>query len=81
MRDKRKMKKGDIIEGVIEHYSFPNRGSFFHKEENVQETIERKVIVKDALPGQTVQARVIKKKEGRAEARLLDVKKKSPLEN
>ncbi len=74
------MKKGDIIEGVIEHYSFPNRGSFFHKEENGQETIERKVIVKDALPGQTVQARVIKKKEGRAEARLLDVKKKSPLE-
>ncbi len=74
------MKKGDIIEGVIEEYSFPNKGSFIYKEEVNGETIERKVVVKDALPGQTVKARVIKKKQGRAEARLLDVKKKSPLE-
>ena len=71
------MKKGDIIEGIIDHYSFPNRGSFIYKEDD---GTERKVIVKDALPGQTVQARVIKKKQGRAEARLLDVKKKSSLE-
>ena len=81
------MKKGDIIEGVIEEYSFPNRGSFFHYEEkkdasgeNVIETITRKVTVKGALPGQTVKARVKKKKEGKADAILLDVVKSSPLE-
>ena len=36
------MKKGDIIEGRIETYSFPNKGSF-HLE-------DRKIIVKNALP-------------------------------
>ena len=69
------MKKGDIIEGVIEEYSFPNKGSFFHTEEkmdasgeNVIDTITRKVTVKGTLPGQKVKARVKKKKEGKAEA-------------
>ena len=71
------MKKGDIVEGVIEHYSFPNRGCFYLEE---SETGKRKVLVKGALPGQKVSARVIKKKEGRAEARLLDVLERSPLE-
>ena len=81
------MKKGDIIEGVIEEYSFPNKGSFFHTEEKtdasgekVIDTITRKVTVKGVLPGQTVKARVKKKKEGKAEAILLDVVKSSPLE-
>ena len=27
------MKKGDVIEGVIEEYSFPNKGSFYHNED------------------------------------------------
>ena len=77
------MKKGDIIEGVIEEYSFPNKGSFIHIEENAQAEggkIERKVTVKGALPGQTVKARIKKKKEGKAEAILVDTVKKSPLE-
>lgn len=81
------MKKGDIVQGVIEEYSFPNRGSFFHTEEikdakgeNVIDTITRKVTVKGSLPGQTVKARVKKKKEGKADAILLDVVKNSPLE-
>ena len=77
------MKKGDIIEGVIDEYSFPNKGSFIHIEENAQAEggkIERKVTVKGTLPGQTVKARVKKKKEGKAEAVLVDTVRKSPLE-
>ena len=77
------MKKGDIIEGKIEKYSFPNRGSFLHIEENPQAEggqIERNVTVKGALPGQTVKVRIKKKKEGKAEGVLLDVVKKSPQE-
>ena len=77
------MKKGDIIEGKIEKYSFPNRGSFLHIEENPQAEggqIERNVTVKGVLPGQTVKVRIKKKKEGKAEGILLDVVKSSPLE-
>ena len=33
------MKKGDIVEGVIEHYSFPNRGSFFLNETTETENV------------------------------------------
>ncbi len=77
------MKKGDIVEGKIESYSFPNRGSFLHIEENEQAPdgkIERVITVKGALPGQTVKARIKKKKEGKADGILLDVVKKSPQE-
>ena len=77
------MKKGDIVEGIIDEYSFPNKGSFIHIEDNPQAEggkIERKVTVKGTLPGQTVRARIKKKKEGKAEAVLLDTVKKSPLE-
>jgi len=77
------VKKGDIIEGKIEKYSFPNRGSFLHIEENPQAEggqIERNVTVKGALPGQTVKVRIKKKKEGKAEGILLDVVKSSSLE-
>ena len=77
------MKKGDIVEGVIDEYSFPNKGSFIHIEENPQAEggkIERRISVKGVLPGQTVKVRIKKKKEGKAEAVLFDVVKKSPLE-
>lgn len=76
------MKKGDIIEGVIEEYSFPNKGSFYYveKDQNSGEDVTKKVTVKGALPGQTVKARVKKKREGKAEAILNDVVKKSQLE-
>ena len=77
------MKKGDIVEGVIEHYSFPNKGSFIHIEENPGAQggeIRRRITVKGALPGQTVRVRIKRKKEGSAEGTLLDVVKNSPLE-
>ena len=36
------MKKGDVCEGIIERYDFPNKGSF--------QVDERKVTIKGALP-------------------------------
>lgn len=66
------MKKGDRVSGVIEKMEFPNKGMM---------TIEgEKVVVKNALPGQTVLAAVSKKRKGKCEGRLLEVLEPSPLE-
>ncbi len=66
------MRKGDIVEGVIDHVDFPNKGYIL--------TQEGPVIVKNGIPGQTVRAMVNKKKHGRVEARLLERLQPSPLE-
>ena len=66
------MKKGDIVEGVIDKYSFPNKGSMMVE--------DKRVIVKGTLPGQTVRGRIIKKKSGLYEAAVIDTLKASPLE-
>ena len=66
------MKKGDVIEGVIESYSFPNKGSFLRD--------DRKIIVKNALPGTEAKIRITKKKSGYAEGIVEKVIKTSPLE-
>ncbi len=66
------MKKGDVIEGVIESYSFPNKGSFLRD--------DRKIIVKNALPGTEAKIRITKKKSGYAEGIIEKVIKTSPLE-
>jgi 23S rRNA (uracil-5-)-methyltransferase RumA len=67
------MKKHDIVEGTIENYDFPNKGSFAAE--------DRKVTVKGALPGQRVSCRITKLKKGKAEGRLLEVIAQSPLED
>ncbi len=67
------MKKGQIIEGVIERVDFPNKG-IIKTEEGKQ------VIVKNAIPGQKVSASINKIRKGKAEGRLLEVLEKSPLE-
>ena len=67
------MKKGDILEGKIEEYDFPNKGSLFAS--------ERKVTIKGALPGQTVSYRVKKKKAGMAEGTVLEVLERAPIED
>ena len=77
------MKKGDIIEGRITAYSFPNKGSFMYSAPSASgdgSIEERKIIVKNALPGSLVKVRIIKKKTGYAEGTVLDVIEKSPLE-
>ena len=67
------MKKGQIIEGVIERIEFPNKG-IIHTEEGKQ------VIVKNGVPGQKVSVAINKIRKGKCEGRLLEVLEKSPLE-
>ena len=66
------MKKGQIVEGIVERVDFPNKG--------VVKTEEGTCIVKNALPGQRVKAGINKVRKGKAEGRLLEVVEKSPLE-
>ncbi len=65
-----RMKKGEIYEGKVSYVNFPNKG--------IIENGDDKVTVKNALPGQTVQYRVTKKKRGRAEGTVLEVLEKAP---
>ncbi len=67
------MKKGQVIEGVIERVDFPNKGIILTEE-------GKQVTVKNAIPGQKVSASVNKIRKGKAEGRLLEVLEKSPLE-
>lgn len=66
------MKKKDIITVKIDDVRFPNKAYGFVEGE--------KVIIKNGIPGQTLSAQVIKKKNGNIEARLLEVLERSPLE-
>lgn len=67
------MKKGEIYEGVITQFDFPNKG--------ILKMEDRKVVVKGALPGQKVQFMVTKKKSGMADGRLLEVLEPAPIED
>ena len=55
------MKKGQVYEGVIESVEFPNKGIV-----NVSQE-DRRVIVKNGVPGQKVRFSVNKVKKGKAE--------------
>ena len=66
------MKKGDLIEGIVREVKFPNKG--------IVETEDGICIVKNAITGQRVEARVNKKRKGRAEGALVRVLQRSPLE-
>lgn len=66
------MKKGDILEGVIERVEFPNKGILMAGDE--------RVVVKNAIPGQTVRVTVTKRRKGKYEGRVQEVLKKAPLE-
>lgn len=59
------MKKGQIIEGIVQRVDFPNKG--------IVETGDGACIVKNALPGQKVRCAVNKVRKGKAEGRLLEV--------
>ena len=66
------MKKGQVYQGVCERVDFPNKGIV---------TVEGKTcVVKNALPGQTVQFRVNKIRKGKAEGALLEIIEKTPVE-
>ena len=57
------MKKGQIIEGVIERVDFPNKGI-------IRTEDGRQVIVKNTIPGQKVSASINKIRKGKAEGRV-----------
>ena len=54
------MKKGQIVEGIIERVDFPNKGIITTDE-------GKQVIVKNGLPGQKVAASINKIRKGKAE--------------
>ena len=66
------MKKGELIEGIVREVKFPNKG--------IVETPDGICVVKNAITGQVVQARVNKKRKGKAEGALVCVVQRSPLE-
>ena len=66
------MKKGQIIEGIVQRTDFPNKG-IVSSEEGI-------CVVKNALPGQKVKCGINKVRKGKAEGRLLEVTEPSPLE-
>ena len=66
------MRKGDIVEGIVEEVSFPNKGRLCVDGETV--------IVKNGIPGQKVRLMISKKRSGRYEGRILEVIEKSPIE-
>lgn len=66
------MKKGQVYEGYVERVDFPNKG--------IVKVGEEICVVKNSLPGQKVKLCVNKVRKGKAEARLLEVTEKSPLE-
>ena len=67
------MKKGEILEGIVERVAFPNKGI-------VRTSEGKEVIVKNTIPGQTVSFSVSKIRKGKGEGRLLEVVKKAPIE-
>lgn len=66
------MKKGQIYDGTIERVEFPNKGILFID--------EKKVVVKNTVPGQKVQFSIAKTRKDKCEGRLLDILEKSSLE-
>lgn len=63
----RYMKKGQILEGVIDRVEYPGKG--------ILRTEDREIAVKNVLPGQTVRISVTKAKRYKTEGRLLEVLK------
>lgn len=68
------MKKGQVLEGIIEKVEFPNKGIVAVAGE------DKSVLVKNGIPGQKIRFCVNKMKKGKAEGRLLEVLEASPLE-
>ncbi len=67
------MKKGQQYTGTVEQVSFPNKGIVKTEDGSI-------AIVKNVVPGQKISFSVKKKRNGKAEGRLLEILEKSPLE-
>ena len=67
------MKKGQVLEGIVERVDFPNKGIVVAEE-------GKQVTVKNGVPGQKVRFSINKIRKGKCEGRLLEVLEPSPLE-
>ena len=67
------MKKGQVCEGIVERYTFPNKGYVVIE--------DREICVKGALQGQKVRFSVKKLRKGSGEGRLLEVLEKASIED
>lgn len=91
------MKKGQILEGVVSRYTFPNKGYVTVTEERKipgtavtledgtvkqeVEQVEKTLCIKGVLPGQRIRFSVKKLRKGGGEGRLLEVLEPSPMED
>ena len=67
------MKKGQVLEGIVEKVVFPNKGIVITED-------GKEFVVKNCIPGQTVSFSVRKMRKGKCEGRLLNTLKKSSIE-
>ncbi len=66
------MKKGEEYCGIVEKVEFPNKGIVCIE--------DRKIIVKNTIPGQKIRFRIAKLRQGRGEGTLLEIIEKAPQE-
>lgn len=66
------MKKGEIIEGLVTGYEFPNKG--------VIVVDDVKVYIKNVLPGQKIKCMIRKKRQNKAQASLIEIIEKAPIQ-
>lgn len=67
------MKKGEVIEGIVEYVEFPNKG--------IIKIEDKKIIVKNVIKGQKIKCSIHKIRKGKIEGRLLEILEKSNLED
>ena len=70
------MKRGDVITVSITDYAFGGKGIAKVETENGEYVI----FVENTFPGQTVEARIAKKRKRYAEAKLIEIIERSDLE-
>ena len=73
------MKKGQIVEGIVERIEFPNKGVV--RVEETAENGEKKIsycVVKNVIPGQKISLGVKKVRKGKAEGMLREVLESAP---
>lgn len=70
--ERKKMKKGEIYEGIVEAVDFPNKG--------ILKIDGERVVVKNVIPGQRVKCVITRQRKGKAEGRMLELLEHSPME-
>lgn len=68
------MRKGDVVQGFVEKIDFPNKGVVRIENE------DKKIVVKNTIPGQKLEIQINKLRKGKAEGRVLQVLEKSDIE-